>query len=186
MSARVPTPIDDLLDALEERMGIEHVTSGDTFPSQRSHVAWSRSSGIAPQPLRFGHDGQQTIARHAHAWEAMAYAATDLEVSNLLKQLHGHVDNIKGPRGGTPADGDPGDDDYAPETMGYDVAAGKAPQGGDGVAAGYAGSLIFTFYESVAAQIYGSKAPTSVTVDAQATDTDGSGAETGASIEVSS
>jgi hypothetical protein len=176
MSARVPTPIDDLLDALEERMGIEHVTSGDASPSQRSRVVWSRAGAIVPGAAPWRRAGRKIIGRDAHPWKATIYAATDLEVSELLEQLRGHIDILQGPPQGGPALGTVGDDDYVAERPGYEFKPGTIePRGGDGVATQYACDAQVTFYRLVASHIHPPATVTSVTVSTASGEDDGPG-----------
>jgi len=154
-------------------MGVLHTT--EPTPSQASRVVWERAGAIVPGPAPFRRAGRKVIARHAHPWKATVYAATDLDVTEMLEQLHGHIDILQGPPQGGPALGTVGDADYVSERPGYAFESGeiKGVAGGDGIAAGCACDCKVTFYRLVASHIHPPATVTSITVATASGDDDG-------------
>lgn len=156
MSARSGTPIDGLLDALEERMGIEHVTAADDAPSQRARVVWARAGAIEPRSITYRVPGERTRGRNAHPWTATIFGPSDLEVTGLLHQLQVHIDDLLGPPQGAAERETLQADVPAPLGRGYELKAGKIePRGGNGTATQYACDVAITIFTRIRTRIRG-------------------------------
>lgn len=184
MSNLSGTPFDALFDALTRAMGIPHAVS--SAPSQRQRVVWERSGALKPQRSPYARDNEKTLGRLGHPWTATVYGDSDLEVSALVGQLWAHLDCLVGPPNGDRAIGEPGDDDFAPESPGYDFTPGAiGPQGGDGKAAGYACACAVELRQTVAAVYYPPAPPAvSISLDVDTTAPGGSAPATAASFSV--
>lgn len=134
------TTFDRLFADLTDRMGIPHLT--DTSPSQRRRVTWAEGE-ITPEPTAFRRDGEKTIARHAHAHTATVYGDSSADVAQMLRELHGHLDQLVGPPQGST---EPGHD-------GYKLGKIGALKGGDGTSAQVSRTVEVTLYAPVASQI---------------------------------
>lgn len=149
------TPFDCLFAELSSRMRVP--VTADTSPSNRPRVVVEEMSASGEE-IRYRRGGEKTIARHAYVYAATCYAASPLEVSMMVEQIHGHVDEIAGPPQGCNV---PGHD-------GYKIGKIGPVQGGDGTAAQYARTVEITLYRPVASQIRAMAMITNTTITATA------------------